>query len=221
MQLAVRLPSQVVVRHRSGSLIGGIHLIAPRSVPGRSTGTLLGVQSQTALRRSVSRPQYGYRAIATEAVQQNTSHGGVIALWKRALPHACPGCGGLAQTVEPNEAGYYSLTRPAVKRYLNPKTQLDELAAEEVLKKSLGQADSGLLQTLGLNSVNGDKGILFFSSRCMNSLDAKAHNARCLATANTSLRPVPQFSTPSCRRANIAPFRPVHSGDHLGISLQT
>lgn len=31
---------------------------------------------------------------------------------------ACPGCGALAQTVEPDEAGYYSLKRNPVKRYL-------------------------------------------------------------------------------------------------------
>lgn len=55
-----------------------------------------------------------------------------------------------------------------MKKYLNPKIPVDELAEEKVLRRSLDQAGSSLLQTLGLDAVDGDKGMLVFHpSRCM------------------------------------------------------
>lgn len=60
----------------------------------------------------------------------------------RALPLQCHGCGALSQTIVPNEAGYYDLSRKAVKQYLgvleekrvNRPPRQDENVVEQVLK---------------------------------------------------------------------------------------
>lgn len=62
---------------------------------------------------------------------------------------ACPGCGALAQTIEQNEAGYYSLNRHAVKSYLRhvigepgrPRT-----AEDDVFEAAVNKAGAELVE---------------------------------------------------------------------------
>jgi hypothetical protein len=64
---------------------------------------------------------------------------------------ACPGCGALAQTVEPGEAGYYSLQRRAVDLYL--KQQNSGLKTDEsVVSSALESAGPELVKSLGLGT---------------------------------------------------------------------
>jgi len=60
---------------------------------------------------------------------------------------ACPGCGALAQTVEPGEAGYYSLQRRAVDSYLRQQSSKTD---DSVVSSALESADPGLVRSLGL-----------------------------------------------------------------------
>jgi len=64
---------------------------------------------------------------------------------------ACPGCGALAQTVEPGEAGYYSLQRRAVDSYLKQQSSKTD---DNVVSSALESADPELIKTLGLGASN-------------------------------------------------------------------
>lgn len=67
---------------------------------------------------------------------------------------ACPGCGGLAQTVEKGEAGHYSPKRKAVRSYIEYATGTGQKQGEDkVLATSLESLDPGLRQSIGLDEA--------------------------------------------------------------------
>ncbi|KAK4983538.1 Mitochondrial ribosome small subunit biogenesis protein [Elasticomyces elasticus] len=64
----------------------------------------------------------------------------------RQLPLSCPGCGAPSQTVAPDEAGYYSKTRSAVRVFLSDRVR----AEDAVFNTAVSQASDGTLAHLGL-----------------------------------------------------------------------
>jgi hypothetical protein len=69
-----------------------------------------------------------------------------------ALPLCCPGCGAFSQTVDPNEAGYYSKTRKQTRKRLaemNRAEDGDGGGEGEVAEE--GQKESAKLETKGEN----------------------------------------------------------------------
>jgi hypothetical protein len=79
------------------------------------------------------------------------------------LPLACPGCGALTQSVHEHDAGYYSTSRAAVKKYLNPSTAESsrELQAEdEVVRNALANVPRELREQFGMDSLEPSTGVL-------------------------------------------------------------
>ena len=76
----------------------------------------------------------------------------VIAPTTPRLPLSCPGCGAPTQTVLPAEAGFYTPTRSAVKKYLYPK---DETTTKEesILSSAVNSVSPELRKHLGLDSL--------------------------------------------------------------------
>ncbi len=73
-----------------------------------------------------------------------------------ALPITCSGCGALNQTVNPGEAGFYSITRKSVKAFIaqNDLSKCRNHTPEDgVLKSAIETADHGLLRELGLDTM--------------------------------------------------------------------
>jgi hypothetical protein len=64
------------------------------------------------------------------------------ALARVALPRTCPGCGALSQSVLQDEAGYYDLSRRAVRKYITGTETNDEAVTAEnaIIKKALENA---------------------------------------------------------------------------------
>ena len=68
----------------------------------------------------------------------------------RPLPTTCPGCGALSQTVELKEAGYYSITRGAVKSFLGLTRGEKETASAGPI---LAQLDERTRQQYGFEGL--------------------------------------------------------------------
>ncbi|KAI5204299.1 hypothetical protein E4T38_04772 [Aureobasidium subglaciale] len=66
----------------------------------------------------------------------------------RKLPLSCPGCGAPSQTVAPEEAGFYTLSRSAVKKFVQDDTKQEDL----IFHASLDKVTNEVLQELGLNN---------------------------------------------------------------------
>ncbi|KAI5197507.1 hypothetical protein E4T39_07262 [Aureobasidium subglaciale] len=66
----------------------------------------------------------------------------------RKLPLSCPGCGAPSQTVAPEEAGFYTLSRSAVKKFVQDDTRQEDL----IFQATLDKVDNKVLQELGLNN---------------------------------------------------------------------
>lgn len=65
------------------------------------------------------------------------------------LPLSCSGCGALAQTVDSSQAGFYTITRPAIKTYLRHGAK--EVTSENAaFSEAVQKADSNILAQLGL-----------------------------------------------------------------------
>lgn len=72
----------------------------------------------------------------------------------RTLPVQCAGCGALSQTAVPDQPGYFSLDRRAVKVYLGLlKVEQRQSSEDEVLQDAL-QNRGDLLQRLGVANVS-------------------------------------------------------------------
>ncbi|KAK8217233.1 Mitochondrial ribosome small subunit biogenesis protein [Zalaria obscura] len=69
------------------------------------------------------------------------------ALAARKLPLSCPGCGAPSQTIAPQEAGYYSLTRSGVRNFVKPEKKEEDKVLDEVLNT----VDKSVLTRLGLD----------------------------------------------------------------------
>lgn len=65
----------------------------------------------------------------------------------RKLPMSCPGCGAPSQTVAHEEAGFYTLTRSAVKKFIQDDTTQEDRVFQDTLKS----VDKNLLKELGLD----------------------------------------------------------------------
>ena len=96
------------------------------------------------------------RAYSTElapaAKETGTSYestNDVIAKTKQ-LPPYCPGCGAPSQTIASDEAGYFTLTRSAVKGYLNLDQKAEDRAYEAAIKSSSPET----LKELGLDETD-------------------------------------------------------------------
>ncbi|XTI82182.1 hypothetical protein V2W45_7595 [Cenococcum geophilum] len=70
---------------------------------------------------------------------------------KRVLPVCCPGCGAPTQILASSEAGYYSLSRGAVKSYLNYDDSQTKATEDDVFTKAIKQVDNKVLEDLGLD----------------------------------------------------------------------
>jgi len=70
---------------------------------------------------------------------------------KRVLPVCCPGCGAPTQILASSEAGYYSLSRGAVKSYLNYDGSQPKATEDDVFTKVIKQVDNKVLEDLGLD----------------------------------------------------------------------
>ncbi|OCL07864.1 hypothetical protein AOQ84DRAFT_294281 [Glonium stellatum] len=69
----------------------------------------------------------------------------------RALPVCCPGCGAPTQILASSEAGYYSLSRGAVKSYLDYDESQSKATEDDVFTNAIKQVDDKVLQELGLD----------------------------------------------------------------------
>ncbi|KAH0380650.1 hypothetical protein KCU89_g17663, partial [Aureobasidium melanogenum] len=65
----------------------------------------------------------------------------------RKLPLSCPGCGAPSQTVAPEEAGFYNLSRSAVRNFVQDDAKKEDL----VFQATLDKFDNKVLQELGLD----------------------------------------------------------------------
>jgi genetic interactor of prohibitins 3, mitochondrial len=70
---------------------------------------------------------------------------------KRALPICCPGCGAPTQILASSEAGYYSLSRGAIKSYLNYDDSQPKVTEDDIFTKAIKQVDNKVLEDLGLD----------------------------------------------------------------------
>ena len=70
---------------------------------------------------------------------------------KRALPICCPGCGAPTQILASSEAGYYSLSRGAVKSHLNYDDSQPKATEDDIFTKAIKQVDNKVLEDLGLD----------------------------------------------------------------------
>lgn len=75
------------------------------------------------------------RNSSTDASEVATSPGNL----KAALPTCCPGCGAYAQTVEPNEPGYYGKTRKQTKR--KPRKAQNQISKEPTWEEAASALD--------------------------------------------------------------------------------
>jgi hypothetical protein len=64
------------------------------------------------------------------------------------LPLSCPGCGAPSQTVAPEEAGFYNLSRSAIRKFVQDDAKKEDL----VFQATLDKVDDKILQELGLDN---------------------------------------------------------------------
>lgn len=65
------------------------------------------------------------------------------------LPLSCPGCGAPSQTVAPEEAGFYNLSRSAIRKFVHDDAKKEDL----VFQATLNKVDNKVLQELGLDKA--------------------------------------------------------------------
>jgi hypothetical protein len=64
------------------------------------------------------------------------------------LPLSCPGCGAPSQTVAPEEAGFYNMSRSAIRKFVQDDAKKEDL----VFQATLDKVDNKILQELGLDN---------------------------------------------------------------------
>ena len=96
------------------------------------------------------------------------------------LPWTCPGCGAFTQLSNPDEAGFYSSTRKSVKALISsgngPATDGSSVEAQ-TFERVVANANQGLLQSLGLDGVQGRMGIVALRSTKSNIAHPIAESA--------------------------------------------
>ncbi|KAJ4307108.1 hypothetical protein N0V88_000485 [Collariella sp. IMI 366227] len=73
---------------------------------------------------------------------------------KKTLPVQCHGCGALSQTTVPDEAGYYDVSRKAVKQYLGLEVKEERIrggSTDDIVKQALQSVDVEALAKQGIN----------------------------------------------------------------------
>ena len=93
-----------------------------------------------------------------------SSYPGESAVGLNKLPQQCAGCGAFSQLVDPEGAGFYTLSRGSVKTYLKNKSGIEDSKEDEILKKALEQA-ADLVPGLELSNFTnrGTRGHLLFT----------------------------------------------------------
>lgn len=85
-------------------------------------------------------------AITSSAPSQPTK------LQTKTLPTQCHGCGALSQTTVPGEAGYYDVTRKAIRQYLGlEELEVKPRRGEEIVKRALEGVDLKALEEQGID----------------------------------------------------------------------
>ena len=84
------------------------------------------------------------------------------------LPRSCPGCGAFTQSVDSDQAGFYSINRKSVKAYIaQGMSERRNVVERDIYEKSLERANPSLVQELGPDDVsNPPKGVLPYSPDC-------------------------------------------------------
>ena len=75
-----------------------------------------------------------------------------------ALLTSCPGCGAFTQTVNPEGAGYYNVTRKSVKAFL-ARSENGQLGEAETFKEAVDHANRDVLQQLGMPDISDAKAV--------------------------------------------------------------
>jgi hypothetical protein len=81
----------------------------------------------------------------------------------RELPLACPGCGALSQSVHPHEAGFYSDSRAAVRKYLDPspvQPSQESQTEDELVRNALVNVPRELRDQLGMDGLETTPGTM-------------------------------------------------------------
>ncbi|KAJ9665547.1 Mitochondrial ribosome small subunit biogenesis protein [Coniosporium apollinis] len=149
--------------HRTSTLLSRQLLHTDTFIPTFLCPVLLQQPAITTTRKR--RPLHPVRALSTSAAATATAvvsaappppnYGAVKPQSANsALPISCPGCGAPTQTVEPNEAGYYSTNRPNVKAYLNGGSR--RALEDKVFRSVVQHADNDLLGQLGMKDAAVD-----------------------------------------------------------------
>ncbi|KAJ2972873.1 hypothetical protein NUW58_g9088 [Xylaria curta] len=75
-----------------------------------------------------------------------------LSIPNKSLPRQCRGCGALSQTSHPNQAGYFDLSRKAVRKYLGTDDSSDRSRSEDkIYQDALRQLDSKELEKQGVD----------------------------------------------------------------------
>ncbi|KAL2160246.1 hypothetical protein VTH06DRAFT_1419 [Thermothelomyces fergusii] len=106
--------------------------------------------------RPLARPIYQLRRLHTEtAASTDTESVPLDKQPSRTLPLQCHGCGALSQTVAPDQAGYYDLSRRAIKKYLglldDEKKQPPVRDTDAIVEQALRSVDVEALERQGIN----------------------------------------------------------------------
>ena len=125
------------------SLSKGQHLIKPPSAP-------LPVYSWPRCKQFRLRNEYGCNH-SQRPVGSGTSadtHGELSEPLSSLT--SCSGCGALAQTLQPAEAGYYSLNRASVKQFIESREEFSQIHHErdQHFARALEHADPSILRAL-------------------------------------------------------------------------
>ncbi|KAL2179923.1 uncharacterized protein P884DRAFT_256228 [Thermothelomyces heterothallicus CBS 202.75] len=117
----------------------------------------LSVESATLRRqcRPRARPIQQLCRLHTEAAAPASTESEPLKIQpSRTLPLQCHGCGALSQTVAPNEAGYYNLSRKAIKKYLGLLDETKEPPVpntDKIVEQALRSVDVEALERQGIN----------------------------------------------------------------------
>ena len=83
------------------------------------------------------------------------------------LPRTCPGCGAYSQTLNPEEAGFYSASRKSIKAFVasqHASTRQASEAEDHTYTTIVAHADPSLLLSLGLDEESqSEEGIVLLS----------------------------------------------------------
>lgn len=79
---------------------------------------------------------------------------------RKTLPIQCPGCGGLTQSTTPDEAGFFTLTRRSVRRYIDGQEHVVTAKQREndIITAALESLDANIAQSVSLATLTNPTG---------------------------------------------------------------